>query len=92
MDPMTILAATAIGSLGMQVKQSIDEKRAAKRAEESKRAQVQFDSERNPEQQTQVTTAVQQKDETVKGLPSQLLATSKRYSSPAEGDKTLLGQ
>lgn len=90
---MEVLAAAAIAELGMQVKQSIDQKHAAKRAEEAQRAQTQLDTEKEPAESTNIGQSVVQKnDEQIPGLQGNILANSRRYSAPQAGDKTLLGQ
>ena len=90
-----ILAASAImaGAAGYSgYKQSQAQKEAARKAEESARTQAQLAAEQAPEQASQSTSdTVLKKDEGIKGLRSQLLA-NKNKVSPAEGDKTLLGQ
>lgn len=90
---MEVLAATAIAELGMQVKQSIDQRRAARRAEESARAQSQLAAEQAPEQATNTSSSsVVQKDEGIKGFRANMLANSRKQIAPQAGDKTLLGQ
>ena len=90
-----ILAASAImaGATGYAgYKQSQAQKEAAEQAEKSAKTQAQLAAEQAPEQASQTTSnTVLKKDEGIKGLRSQLLANRNKVT-PAEGDKTLLGQ
>lgn len=94
--PEAVLASAIIGAGATGVSgymQSRAQKEAAKKAEESARAQRQFSSEQAPDQATNMgQSVIKQNDEKIPGLQGNILANSRKYSAPQAGDKTLLGQ
>lgn len=97
MDPVTLLAATALvgtaASGTANYMQSQAQKRAAQKAEEATRTQAQLAAEQAPEQATNTSSSsVVQKDEGIKGFRANMLANSRKQIAPQAGDKTLLGQ